>query len=98
MDSGTHLYQLVQVAFALRNPQTTTVPIANANYPTANAGDAVQLDTAQAHQLFRDLATDRAVPKRLLTGSRLSAQGLGARVSEAGSGRTRLTLAGSWCS
>jgi len=75
VDSGTHLYQLIQVAFALRNPQTTTVPIANANYPTANAGDAVQLDTALAHQLFRDLATDRAVPKRLLSGSRLSAQG-----------------------
>jgi LCP family protein required for cell wall assembly len=75
VDSGTHLYQLIQVAFALRNPQTTTVPIANANYPTSNAGDAVQLDPVLAHQLFRDLATDHAVPKRLLSGSKLSSQG-----------------------
>jgi anionic cell wall polymer biosynthesis LytR-Cps2A-Psr (LCP) family protein len=75
VDSGTHLYQLIQVAFALRNPQTTTVPVANANYPTSNAGDAVQLNTAQAHQLFRDLATDRTVPRQLLSGSKLSRQG-----------------------
>jgi LCP family protein required for cell wall assembly len=74
VDSGTHLYQLIQVAFSLRNPLTTTVPIANANYATA-AGDAVQLDTARAHELFRDLATDRAVPKHLLSGSKLSRQG-----------------------
>ncbi len=33
VDTGTHLYQLLQLALALRNPQTTTVPIANANYP-----------------------------------------------------------------
>ena len=32
VDKGTHLYQLLQVAFALRNPETTTVPIANANH------------------------------------------------------------------
>lgn len=75
VDSGTHLYQLIQVAFALRNPQTTTVPIANSNYPTANAGDAVQLDAAQAHQLFHALATDHAVPKHLLSGSKLTRQG-----------------------
>jgi anionic cell wall polymer biosynthesis LytR-Cps2A-Psr (LCP) family protein len=75
VDSGTHLYQLIQVAFALRNPQTTTVPVANANYPTSNAGDAVELNTAQAHQLFRDLATDRRVPRQLLGGSKLSRQG-----------------------
>jgi len=74
VDSGTHLYQLIQVAFALRNPQTATVPIANANYPTA-AGEAVQLDAVQAHQLFRDLAKDRTVPKNLLSGSKLSRQG-----------------------
>jgi LCP family protein required for cell wall assembly len=73
IDSGTHLYQLVQVAFSLRNPQTTTVPIANVNYSTA-AGDAVQLDTARAHELFQDLAKDRAVPRDLLSGSKLSRQ------------------------
>jgi LCP family protein required for cell wall assembly len=75
VDSGTHLYQLIQVGFALRNPQTTTVPIANANYPTSNAGDAVLLDTALAHQLFHDLATGHAVPKQLLSGSKLARQG-----------------------
>jgi LCP family protein required for cell wall assembly len=71
VDSGTHLYQLVQVAFALRNPQTTTAPIANSNYYTSNAGDAVQLDASGMHTLFGDLRTDHAVPKRLLSGSSL---------------------------
>ena len=28
VDQGTHLYQLIRVAFALRGPQTTTVPFA----------------------------------------------------------------------
>jgi LCP family protein required for cell wall assembly len=72
VDSGTHLYQLLQVAFALRNPETTTVPIANANYVTP-AGDAVQWDRARASRLFNDLNTDRPVPRHLLTGSRLGA-------------------------
>ena len=70
VDSGTHLYQLVNVAFALRNPETTTVPIANANYFTP-AGDAVQWDQQQALELFNDLNADRKVPKGLLTGSQL---------------------------
>ena len=46
VDQGTSLYQLIEVAFALRHPETTTVPIANSNYPTANAGDAVQWNSA----------------------------------------------------
>jgi LCP family protein required for cell wall assembly len=71
VDKGTHLYQLLQLALALRNPQTTTVPIANANFPTA-AGDAVLWDNARANQLFRDLNHDRPVPKSLLTGSHLA--------------------------
>ncbi len=75
VDSGTHLYQLISVAFALRNPQTTTVPIANSNYPTSNAGDAVLLDTAAMHTLFGDLRTDHKVPKSLLTGSSLGSKG-----------------------
>jgi LCP family protein required for cell wall assembly len=75
VDSGTHLYQLIGAAFALRNPQTTTVPIANGNYPTANAGDAVLLNAALARELFHDLRTDHAVPKRLLSGSSLARQG-----------------------
>lgn len=70
VDEGTHLYQLVSVAFALRHPLTTTVPIANANLPT-NAGDAVQWDHARALQLFNDLNGGRQVPKSLLSGSRL---------------------------
>jgi LCP family protein required for cell wall assembly len=71
VDTNTHLYQLLQLALALRNPQTTTVPIANANYSTA-AGDAVLWDNARANQLFRDLNHDRPVPKSLLTGSHLA--------------------------
>ena len=71
VDNGTHLYQLLQVALALRDPETTTVPIANANYPT-NAGDAVLWDNAKANRLFHDLNHDQPVPKGLLTGSRLA--------------------------
>ncbi|HEY2442356.1 MAG TPA: LCP family protein [Streptosporangiaceae bacterium] len=71
VDSGTHLYQLIQVAFALRNPETTTVPIANANLATS-AGDAVEWDSARARELFADLGADRAVPRNLLSGSSLA--------------------------
>ena len=72
VDKGTSLYQLYGVAQAMRNPQTTTVPIANANYPTA-AGDAVLWDTSQAKTLFNDLRTGQTVPKRLITGSHQAA-------------------------
>ena len=72
VDSGTHLYQLIGVAFALRHPQTTTVPIASASYPTANAGDAVLLNAALARELFHALGTDHPVPRRLLSGSSLA--------------------------
>ena len=71
VDTGTHLYQLLQLALALRNPQTTTVPIANANFQTA-AGDAVLWDNARANRLFRYLNHDKPVPKSLLTGSHLA--------------------------
>ena len=47
VDQGTSLYQLVQVAMALRDPLTTTVPIANANYSTW-AGDSVLWNSGQA--------------------------------------------------
>jgi hypothetical protein len=73
VDQGTSLYQLVQVAFALRHPETTTVPIANANFYTTNAGDAVQWNSVEATQLFNDLKNDQPVPKSLLTGSRQAA-------------------------
>jgi LCP family protein required for cell wall assembly len=71
VDQGTQLYQLIEAAFALRSPETTTVPIADPNYPTANAGDAVLWDRTQARDLFGDLRTDHAVPRRLLSGSKL---------------------------
>jgi LCP family protein required for cell wall assembly len=70
VDDGTHLNNLLSVAFALRQPETTTVPIANSNYATS-AGDAVQWNSSQARQLFRDLNTDSPIPKRLITGSHL---------------------------
>jgi LCP family protein required for cell wall assembly len=69
VDSGTSLYQLVQVAFALKNPVTTTVPIANAGLATS-AGSAVEWNSAEAHQLFSDLNADRKVPRSLITGSK----------------------------
>jgi LCP family protein required for cell wall assembly len=70
VDQGTSLYQLVEVAFALRHPETTTVPIANSNFVTPTGEDAVEWDPAQATQLFSALKNDQAVPRDLLTGSR----------------------------
>ena len=70
VDKGTSLYDLVQAAFALRGPQTGTVPIANANYPTS-AGDAVLWDKTQALELFNDLKAGKPVPAALLTGTKL---------------------------
>ena len=54
VDQGTSLYSLVKVAFALRDPETTTVPIANASYVTS-AGDSVLWNTTEASRLFHDL-------------------------------------------
>ena len=68
IDQGTGLTQLISVAFALRNPVTTTVPIATANLPTA-AGSAVQWNHTEATQFFNDLAHDQPLPKNLVTGS-----------------------------
>jgi LCP family protein required for cell wall assembly len=70
VDDGTHLNNLMSVAFAMRQPETTTVPIASSNYATS-AGDAVKWDSVQAGRLFRDLNTDTPIPKRLITGSHL---------------------------
>ena len=71
VDRGTHLYQLISVAFALRHPQTTTVPIADSNYSTS-VGDSVLWDRTRALELFNDLKADRRVPRSLLTGSRVA--------------------------
>ena len=70
-DKGTQLYELLQVALALRNPQTGTVPIANANYPTANAGDAVLWNQSEALQLFTALKNNQPVPANLLSGTQV---------------------------
>jgi LCP family protein required for cell wall assembly len=67
VDKGTSLYQLIGVAEAMRDPETTTVPIANANYLTP-AGDSL-LWSSQAKTLFRDLQDGQTVPKNLITGS-----------------------------
>src|SRR5262249_54176980 len=72
VDNGTHLKNLISVAFALRAPETTTVPVANSNYSTS-AGDAVLWDSAKAGRLFRALNTDSPLPKRLVTGCALQA-------------------------
>jgi LCP family protein required for cell wall assembly len=69
VDQGTNLYDLLQVARALRDPETTTVPIANANYETSNAGDALQWDQSQALELFNALKNGQAVPQDLITGT-----------------------------
>jgi LCP family protein required for cell wall assembly len=69
VDSGASLYRLIGVARAMRNPITTTVPIANASYVTA-AGDSVLWNSVQAKQLFNALRTDSKIPKHLITGSR----------------------------
>ena len=70
VDKGTSLLDLLQVAQALRGPQTGTVPIANANYPTS-AGDAVLWDHTKALELFNALKAGKAVPSGLLTGTKV---------------------------
>jgi LCP family protein required for cell wall assembly len=69
VDSGTHLDDLAMAALALRDPLTGTVPIANANYITSNAGDAVQWNQSEARQLFNALKNGQSVPSGLLSGT-----------------------------
>ena len=66
IDQGTGLTQLISVAFALKNPVTTTVPIANLGLSTP-AGSAVEWNQAAATQFFSYLAHDRPLPKDLVT-------------------------------
>jgi LCP family protein required for cell wall assembly len=70
VDKGTSLYDLLQVAQALRGPQTGTVPIANAAYPTS-AGEAVLWNKSQALQLFDALQAGKPVPAGLLSGTKV---------------------------
>jgi anionic cell wall polymer biosynthesis LytR-Cps2A-Psr (LCP) family protein len=69
VDQGTHLYNLIKAGLALKNPETGTVPIANANYQTS-AGDAVEWDKTQATELFNALKNNQAVPANLLDGTK----------------------------
>ena len=71
VDKGTQLYQLVQVAFALRHPETTTVPIGSE--PQLAVGDVVIWDHTTATELFDAMKNDTRIPKSLLTGSKLAA-------------------------
>jgi LCP family protein required for cell wall assembly len=68
VDKGTGLLDLVDAAFALRDPETGTVPIANATYFT-NAGEAVLWNKIKAIELFNALKNDSAIPKGLLGGT-----------------------------
>jgi LCP family protein required for cell wall assembly len=68
VDQGTHLYNLIKVALALRNPETGTVPVANADLQTA-AGDSVEWNQAEATELFNALKNNQAVPANLLSGT-----------------------------
>ncbi len=67
VDQGTHMYQLLQVAFALRGPQTTTVPLAGSE--STGAGDVLLTDHARALQLFNALGSDQPIPRSLLSGT-----------------------------
>jgi LCP family protein required for cell wall assembly len=69
VDNGTHLYQLIQVAFALRNPITTTVPISG-SIMTTTGESALQWDRPKALELFNELNSDHKLSKDLITGSK----------------------------
>ena len=68
VDQGTHLYNLIKAGLALRNPETGTVPVANADYQTA-AGDSVLWNHTEATELFTALKNNQAIPASLLSGS-----------------------------
>ncbi len=74
VDQGTHLYQLIEVAFALRNPETGTVPISGSVFEP-NAGDSLIWDKTKALELFNAMKNDQPVPKGLLSGSSAAAAG-----------------------
>jgi len=69
VDQGTGLSSLVSVAFALRDPVTTAVPLAPDPFASTGVGSVVVWDKATARQFFSDLAHDQPLPKSLVTGS-----------------------------
>jgi LCP family protein required for cell wall assembly len=64
VDSGTSLYSLMSVGYALASPESTSVPFGY--FETTSAGSVIRWSQA-ATELFHDLATDKAVPKGLLS-------------------------------
>ena len=73
VSQGTSVYDLMHVAFALRDPETTTVPLASLDFQTPNDGVAVQWDQSRALRMFNDLKTDTPLPKGLISGSKAAA-------------------------
>ena len=73
VDQNASLYDLVKVAYALRNPISTTVPLASLDYQTPNDGTAVLWNRTLALQLFNDLQTDTPLPSNLITQNGLTA-------------------------
>ena len=67
VDQGTSLSQLVSVAFALKNPVTTMVPFGQ--FGNTSAGSVVEWNVPEAKVFFNDLATDKPLPKNLITGA-----------------------------
>jgi len=67
VDQSTGLSQLVSVAFALRDPVTTTVPFGQ--FANTNVGSVVEWNTTAAKQFFNDLGHDQPLPANLITGS-----------------------------
>ena len=67
VDQGTNLSQLVSVAFALKNPVTTMVPFGG--FGNTSAGSVVNWNAPEAKVFFNDLATDKPLPKNLITGA-----------------------------
>ena len=57
--------------FALRHPETTTVPVGST--PLVAVGDVVIWDHNKATRLFDAMRNDTPVPKGLLSGSKLAA-------------------------
>jgi LCP family protein required for cell wall assembly len=69
VDKGTQLYQLVQVAFALRHAKTTTVPIGGSE--ALAVGDVLVWNHTQALRMFNAMRNGQPVPKSLITGSKV---------------------------
>jgi LCP family protein required for cell wall assembly len=69
LSDGTGLLQLAKLAFALRSPETTTMPIANSNFVTSTGEDAVEWDSREVQTLVNAMNDGKTVPKSLITGS-----------------------------